>query len=125
LLVKNFLRCYENESHDEARMSDHAEMPKRIGRPPKYPGEGKRPTLTFRVRGKLHEQLQAAAAASERSISEEIEARLEESFRREELPDLIKNAVRDAIAEGTGTATGTATATATGEAVPPKKRRKS
>jgi hypothetical protein len=102
-------------------MSEHAETPKRIGRPPKYPGEGKRPTLTFRVRGKLHEQLQAAAAASERSISEEIEARLEESFRREELPALITAAVRAAI----GTATGKATATGAGEAVPPKKRRKS
>ncbi len=53
---------------------------KKTGRPPKFPGEGKRPTLTFRVRGGMHEQLKASAAAAVRSISEEIEWRLAKSY---------------------------------------------
>jgi hypothetical protein len=55
-------------------------MAKRAGRPPIPEEERRSRNLTFRSRGKLHEQLQAAAAASGRSISEEIERRLDQSF---------------------------------------------
>ncbi|MGU3537743.1 hypothetical protein [Methylobacterium sp. A54F] len=67
------------------------EKPKRPrGRPRTYPGTEKRPTLTFRVRGGLHEQLKAAAEGNQRSISEEIEGRIGLSFEpnwRAELAD--------------------------------------
>src|SRR5262245_44499005 len=58
---------------------------KRIGRPPKAEKERKAVNFTFRSRGQMRERLQEAATASGRSISEEIEHRLEESFRSEEL----------------------------------------
>jgi hypothetical protein len=47
------------------------------GRPPRHPGERLSKSRTFRVRGGLDEYLQAAAAASGRSVSEEIEFQLE------------------------------------------------
>ena len=52
----------------------------RLGRPPIPEVDRRNRNLTFRSRGKLHEQLQAAAKAADRSISEEIERRLEQSF---------------------------------------------
>jgi hypothetical protein len=52
------------------------------GRPPRHPGERLSKNRTFRVRGGLDEKLQAAAAASGRSVSEEIEFRLDQSFDR-------------------------------------------
>jgi len=58
---------------------------KRIGRPPKAKEDRKAVNFTFRSRGQMRERLQAAAIASGRSISEEIEHRLDESFRTEEL----------------------------------------
>src|SRR5262245_28606922 len=58
---------------------------KRIGRPPKSEEDRKAVNFTFRSRGQMRERLQAAAAASGRSISEEIERRLEGSFLGEEL----------------------------------------
>jgi predicted HicB family RNase H-like nuclease len=58
---------------------------KRIGRPPKANEDRKAVNFTFRSRGQMRERLQAAAIASGRSISEEIELRLERSFWREEI----------------------------------------
>ena len=55
---------------------------KKPGPPPRY-APGKRPTLTFRVREDLHQQLKDTAAASGRSISEEVERRVEESLEEE------------------------------------------
>jgi uncharacterized protein (DUF1778 family) len=55
------------------------------GRPPKYAGEGKRVTHTMRVRAATREKLKAAAAESGRSMSEEIEYRVEKSFWEEDL----------------------------------------
>jgi predicted HicB family RNase H-like nuclease len=52
-----------------------------VGRPPRHKGERLSKNRTFRVRGGLDEQLRAAADASGRSVSEEIEYRLQESFR--------------------------------------------
>src|SRR5947209_2482456 len=54
---------------------------KRIGRPPKPAKERKSVNFTFRSRGELREQLRRAAEVSGRSISEEIEYRLDQSFR--------------------------------------------
>jgi len=57
---------------------------KRIGRPPKSEEDRKAVNFTFRSRGQMRDRLQAAAAASRRSISEEIEYRLENSFREDD-----------------------------------------
>jgi hypothetical protein len=54
---------------------------KRIGRPPKPVEERKSANLTLRVRAGTLEQLRAAAAVNGRSISEESEYRLVQSFR--------------------------------------------
>jgi hypothetical protein len=54
--------------------------PKSAGRPPRRAGERLSKHRTFRVRGELDGQLAQAAAASGRSVSEEIEYRLERSF---------------------------------------------
>jgi len=61
----------------------------KIGRPPKHQGERLSKNRTFRVRGTLDEQLEAAARDARRSVSEEIERRLEESFRRDERADAL------------------------------------
>ena len=55
-------------------------QPKRRGRPPKYQGEGKRQNFSFRIRDVVRERLIAECQKSGRSISEEIELRLERSF---------------------------------------------
>jgi hypothetical protein len=65
----------------------------KIGRPPKRQGERLSKNRTFRVRGTLDEQLEAAAQEAGRSVSEEIEHRLEQSFRREERAELILEAI--------------------------------
>jgi hypothetical protein len=57
----------------------------RIGRPPKHEGERLSKNRTFRVRGTLDEQLETAAQKAGRSVSEEIERRLDDSLRIEEL----------------------------------------
>jgi hypothetical protein len=56
---------------------------KRVGRPPKPPEERRRGHFTFRTTDKLREQLRDAAGVSGRSISEEIEIRLLQSFQKE------------------------------------------
>lgn len=59
------------------------------GRPPRHQGEQLSKNRTFRVRGGLDEKLQAAAAASGRSVSEEIEFRLDQSFDRDAFIGLV------------------------------------
>jgi hypothetical protein len=56
-----------------------ARKPKR-GRPPRHPNERLRKNRTFRIRARLDELLEEAAAKAGRSTSEEIEHRLEVSF---------------------------------------------
>ena len=57
-----------------------AETTKRKGgRPPKHPGEGKRPTLTVRVRPSTHVRLVEAATKNGGSLSEEVEQCVEQS----------------------------------------------
>lgn len=54
-----------------------------MGRPPKRLGERLSKNRTFRVRGDLDTLLTAAAQSAARSVSEEIEFRLERSFAEE------------------------------------------
>jgi len=61
------------------------EQAKRRGRPPKPEGEKRRGNLTFRVRAHLRYLLQLRANRSGRSLSEEIEYRLERSLAEEVL----------------------------------------
>jgi hypothetical protein len=56
---------------------------KRIGRPPKAASERKGNALAFRARPALRAALDRAASASGRSLSEEVEWRLERSVDRE------------------------------------------
>jgi 16S rRNA U1498 N3-methylase RsmE len=53
---------------------------KKAGRPPRHAGEHLSKNRTFRVWDKLDDQLQAAAKQSRRTVSAEIEYRLERSF---------------------------------------------
>ncbi|MGU3541037.1 hypothetical protein [Methylobacterium sp. A54F] len=72
-------------------MTDGEVPAKKGGRPRLYPGTEKRPTLTFRVRGDMHQRLQESAQAEGRSLSEEIEHRLHKSFYEKELIDLVRD----------------------------------
>ncbi len=66
-------------------MTDGDDPPvKRRGPAPRGPFTGKRKTLTTRITEGVREQLEAAAEASDRSLSQEIEFRLERSFLTEE-----------------------------------------
>jgi Arc-like DNA binding dprotein len=54
------------------------------GRPALSAADSKKRNLTFRCREEMRERLHAAAQKSRRSLSEEIENRLEQSFLRED-----------------------------------------
>lgn len=58
-------------------------MRKRLGRPVKEPTPGTRTPLGLRVTAELKRDLEAAAIASGRSLSQETELRLEQSFERD------------------------------------------
>lgn len=77
-------------------MTDDEPKRNKGGRPAKYPGEGRRPSLSLRVRGGLYEKLQEAAEQSERTISEEMEARLLQSFEQASLIEVASQAAADA-----------------------------
>ncbi len=57
-----------------------AKKTKKTGRPTRHPGQRLSKNRTFRIRGDLDEKLERAAKESERSVSEEIEQRLAETF---------------------------------------------
>jgi hypothetical protein len=57
----------------------------RVGRPTTAPKEGVKATLGVRASATLKRRLDAAAKASARSLSAEMEVRLEQSFRTEDL----------------------------------------
>lgn len=68
------------------------------GRPPKPDAVRKRKNQTFRLRTDLNERLEAAAAANQRSISEEVEDRVSRSFQRDDLAgDPTIRALADAV----------------------------
>lgn len=63
-------------------MSEAGERPKkRMGRPPKAPEKGRRQNYTFRMSDSTRDQIIDAASKSGRSVSEEIERRVETSFK--------------------------------------------
>ena len=74
----------------------------RRGPRPRGPFADKRKTLTTRITNKTRENLDAAAKATDRSLSQEIEFRLERSF----LQDDADNRVREAVLEGIWTSFG-------------------
>jgi hypothetical protein len=61
------------------------------GRPPRHADERLSKNRTFRVRDQLDQQLQDAADASGRSVSEEIELRLAKSFTADALSNFSKD----------------------------------
>jgi len=71
----------------------------KMGRPLRHGAERLSKSRTFRVRPHLDELLQKAAAKAGRSVSEEIEHRLDQSF---EMADLIAGAFRAAYGESNG-----------------------
>lgn len=60
---------------------------KRMGRPPKAPEKGRRQNYTFRMSDSTRDQVISAAEQSGRSISEEIERRVEESLLQRNIID--------------------------------------
>jgi hypothetical protein len=69
------------------------------GRPPVAENQKKTVNFTFRSRSELRDALAAAAAANDRSISEEIERRLVDSFVAMDINQIIATAVRIALDE--------------------------
>jgi hypothetical protein len=73
---------------------------KRIGRPPKPAKERKSVNFTFRSRGDMRQKLRDAAALGGRSISEEIERRLDLSFQQEQMAmEAVKAALKLLVEE--------------------------
>ena len=72
---------------------------KRIGRPPKPVKQRKSVNFTFRSRGEMREQLGRADEVSGRSISEEIERRLEASFHEERMARAVAKAILEYFGE--------------------------
>lgn len=77
-------------------MSD-VPAPRKRGRPPVPAADRKDGNLTFRTRAGLREKLAEAAEAADRSISEEIERRLERSFEADERRKAAAAKTLDAI----------------------------
>jgi hypothetical protein len=67
-----------------------AQGTKRRGPKPRPEAQARQHNLTFRVRGDLRGLLEQNAVAAGRSISEEIEKRLERSFDLEEMRSVIR-----------------------------------
>jgi hypothetical protein len=66
---------------------------KRRGRPPLNPGEAKRASFNTRLRPSLKERLEAEARESGRSLSEQIEFRLERACRDDDALDALFDAM--------------------------------
>ncbi len=76
-------------------MTEEGGPKRRPGRPRKYPAEGKRQNLTFRLPEHTRKRLLEASLQSGRSLSEEIELRIEKSF---DTPKLVGDVVRSTLA---------------------------
>ncbi len=61
-----------------------AKQTRRTGRPPITPGQPKRSAFNTRLRAEIKKRLEFEAESAGRSLSEEIEIRLEQSFRDED-----------------------------------------
>jgi len=66
-------------------MEDHMPEAKKRGRPPKPVEDRRRNNVTIRLRDATKAQLEVEASRSQRSVSDEVETRLEQSFRAESL----------------------------------------
>jgi hypothetical protein len=77
----------------EAWLGRKVEYPpkRRVGRPPKDPEKGRRQNYTFRLSDQTRDQLVEIATENGRSLSEEIEWRIEESFREKQAELLAKS----------------------------------
>ena len=69
-----------------------------MGRPPKPPTPGELAPLSVRITAALKARLQAVADEAGRSISAEVESRLEDSFNKAEAEAMMKE-VREIRAE--------------------------
>ena len=69
---------------------------------PRGPYADKRKTLTTRITNKTRENLDAAAKATDRSLSQEIEFRLERSFLQDEADERVREAVLEGIYDSFG-----------------------
>src|SRR5262245_18358 len=80
-------------------MTDQDQPPKRLrGRPPKYAGQGKRQNFSFRITPKQRERLIEAVKQSGRSLSEEIEFRVDRDLNWEETKGEINKMLAEAAA---------------------------
>jgi len=80
-------------------MTDQDQPPKRPrGRPPKYAGQGKRQNFSFRITEKMRERLIESVKQSGRSLSEEIEFRLNRDLNWEETKGDINKMLAEAAA---------------------------
>ncbi len=79
-----------------------ANQKKRPGPAPRGPFTGKRKTLTTRITEGMRNQLEAAAKANDRSLSQDIEFRLEQSFLIERGAVDVRNAVLQGVYESFG-----------------------
>jgi hypothetical protein len=78
-------------------MSDEAKAKRKPGRLPKIEGDLKNTSLTFRTRAGMREKLEAEAALHHRSISEEVEARIQASFEAPALEALLRRVISEEI----------------------------
>ena len=72
------------------------------GRPPLEPGRAKRGSFNTRIRPQLKENLERDAKSAGRSLSEEIESRLEESYLRDKADERVREAVLEGIYDSFG-----------------------
>ena len=72
------------------------------GRPPLEPGRAKRGSFNTRIRPQLKEHLERDAKSAGRSLSEEIESRLEESYLRDKADERVREAVLEGIYDSFG-----------------------
>ena len=69
---------------------------------PRGPYVDKRRTLTTRITNETRERLDAAAKATDRSLSQEIEFRLEHSFLQDDADERVREAVLEGIYDSFG-----------------------
>lgn len=72
-------------------------MTKKINRPKLPPGEGKRFPLNTRTTKVLRDWMDAASKASGRSLSQEVEYRLERSFMEQDFAEQIRRIIHDEL----------------------------
>ena len=74
-----------------------ASKPRKRGRPPLPPGEGKKVPLNMRTTREIRTRLEDAAKASGRSLAHEVEYRLDQTFREEDTRKAVQGAIHMAF----------------------------